>query len=65
MDNVLPVDAHKLESLIGAIEPVQPERLRSFMRYLSSNPTCDEDRSARIHISENVTVAIQERRALR
>lgn len=31
MDNALPASPHKLESLIGATEPVELESLRSFM----------------------------------
>ncbi len=58
MDNVLPIHPHKLESLIGATEPVELEALRPFIHYLSPNRPCDEDRTARIHIPDSVRVAV-------
>jgi len=58
MDNVLPANPHKLESLIGATEPVELEGLRPFISYVSSDQPCESDRAARIHIPDSVRVAV-------
>ena len=58
MDNVLPVHAHKLESLIGATEPVDIEGLRPFIRYVSSDQPCEVDRIARTHVPDSVRIAV-------
>ncbi len=58
MDNVLPIHPHKLESLIGATEPVELEALRPFIRYLSPDRPCAQDRSARVHVPDGVRVAV-------
>ena len=58
MDNVLPVSAHKLESLIGATEPVEVEGLRPFVHYVASGQRCESDRSARVRVPDNVRVAV-------
>src|SRR5271168_1323623 len=58
LDNALPTGPHKLESLIGATEPVELEGLRQFIRYSSSDHPCDEERAARIHIPDGVRVAV-------
>ena len=58
MDNALPVNPHKLESLIGATEPVELEGLRPFIRYGSLDQPCEEDRAARIHIPDSVRMAV-------
>ncbi|HEY9156368.1 HNH endonuclease [Candidatus Binatus sp.] len=58
MDNALPVNPHKLESLIGATEPVELEVLRPFIRYGSLDQPCEEDRAARIHILDSVRAAV-------
>ena len=58
MDNALPVNPHKLESLIGATEPVELEGLWPFVRYVSLDQPCEEDRAARIHIPDSVRVAV-------
>ena len=58
MDDALPASPHKLESLIGATEPVEVEGLRSFIRHVSVNRTCDEDHTARIHIPDSVRVSV-------
>lgn len=65
MDNVLPIHPHKLESLIGATEPVELEALRPFIRYVSPERPCDEDRTARIHIADGARGgAVTRRRSL-
>jgi hypothetical protein len=58
MDNVLPTHPHKLESLIGATEPVELEALRPFIRYVSLDRPCDENYTARIHIPDGVRIAV-------
>ena len=58
MDNVLPIHPHKLESLIGATEPVELEPLLPFIRYVAPDRLCDEDRTARIHIPDSMRVAV-------
>jgi hypothetical protein len=58
MDNALPVNPHKLESLIGATEPVELQGLRPFVRYVCADQPYDSDRTARIHIPDSVRVAV-------
>jgi hypothetical protein len=58
MNNVLPTHPHKLESLIGATEPVELEPLRPFIRYIAPDRICDEDRTARIHIPDGIRMAV-------
>ena len=58
MDNVLPTHPHKLESLIGATEPVELEPLRPFIHYVAPDRLCDEDRTARIHIPDGIRMAV-------
>ena len=48
----------KLESMIGATEPVELKVLRPFTRYVCADQPCDEDRAARIHIPDGVRVAV-------
>src|SRR5260370_34173913 len=58
MDNVLPSNPHKLESLIGATEPVELEPLRAFTHYVAPDRLCDEDRTGRIHIPDGIRMAV-------
>ena len=58
MGNVLPVSAHKLESLIGATEPVEVEGLQPFVRYMVSDRPCESERSARVHVPDSVRIAV-------
>ena len=58
MDNVLPIHPHKLESLIGATEPVELEPLLPFIRYVAPDRLCEEDRTARIHIPDSMRIAV-------
>ena len=58
MDNALPTHPHKLESLIGATEPVELEALRPFIRSVSPGQLCDEERVARIHVPDGLRLAV-------
>jgi hypothetical protein len=58
MDNVLPTHPHKLESLIGATEPMELAPLQPFIRYVARDRLCDEDRIARIHIPDGLRMAV-------
>lgn len=58
MGNVLPVHAHKLESLIGATEPVEVEGLRPFIQHVSSDRPCESDGPRRTRVPDSVRVAV-------
>jgi hypothetical protein len=58
MGNALPVHSHKLESLIGATEPVEVEELRPFIQYVSSDRPCSSDRPGRTRVPDSVRVAV-------
>jgi hypothetical protein len=58
MDNVLPMQAHKLEGLIGATEPVELEGLKPFVHFGLSGQLFPDPPTPRVHVSDLVRVAV-------
>src|ERR1700687_4199584 len=58
MDNVLPTHAHKLESLIGATEPVELEGLEPFVDFGLSGQLFPDPPAPRVHVPDPVRMAV-------
>jgi hypothetical protein len=58
MDNILPMQAHKLESLIGATEPVELEALEPFVRLGLSGQLFKDPCQPKVHVPDVVRVAV-------
>ena len=61
MDDVLPLQPHKLESLIGATEPVELEALRPFLHFGLSGCLFGHEPALGVHIPDSVRLAVLER----
>jgi HNH endonuclease len=58
MDDVLPLAPHKLESLIGATEPVELEALSPFLHFGLSGDLFDNEAPLGQRVTDNVRLAV-------